>query len=552
MPHRRLPVHVARQALGLAVAALLAAPAAAVEPGLRIHADEFPLTPLTRVVVGMDAGAVPISSLTTAPSYPNGAALEAGTVWDFSGVTGGDVVVQTAPVAPGWSCYVPEAGLAIPDLPCGFDQPENDLLLALETVDTDGRDVAAIDFDGVGTYFLRAWAIDEGDTPATGEQELRLCLQPRTGRPEVPFLVFPNVDGARRYMAAGDPQWMSDEFDCSTGFPIVATLGAPCGTAGGQSALLQRDAGSLGRFTGRVAGAGTVTLPSGHVLDTLLVEFLASFNAAAFPPLCFDGGRTRQYQLLWLLPGYGPIVQVRSTDDQNPDLTTWTTTSSTVIGYGLLPPLTVRVDSVTSTTMTVSWDPGRVTRFIDGYEVQWGTQSGATGPLPNRSAVLPAAAGTSFTITGLSPDTSYFVSVATVRSYMDPRARVTTEYRSLSLPETVGADVDGDGTRDTSYPPEASARTSVAGPADLAVNRSVRLLPAGPTPPVASAFAAGCRVPPHALCAEETVPGALDGLVLMGEAARTGVPSLRFYEHSDAVDTMKLRRAGDDLVFSST
>jgi hypothetical protein len=49
--------------------------------------------------------------------------------------------------------------------------------------------------------------------------------------------------------------------------------------------------------------------------------------------------------------------------------------------------------------------------------------------------------------------------VTSKSSYTDPVSNVTTEYRSVALPKSIGADIDGDGTRDTSYPPEVSATT---------------------------------------------------------------------------------------------
>ena len=41
----------------------------------------------------------------------------------------------------------------------------------------------------------------------------------------------------------------------------------------------------------------------------------------------------------------------------------------------------------------------------------------------------------------------------------------------------------------------------------------------------------------------------LEGLLLPGEAAVAGAASLRLYEHSDAVTTMKVVRSADALIF---
>ena len=58
-------------------------------------------------------------------------------------------------------------------------------------------------------------------------------------------------------------------------------------------------------------------------------------------------------------------------------------------------------------------------------------------------------------------------------------------------------------------------------------------------------------MPPFRLCPEQTVPGALGGLVLAGESAPAGTDALWLYEHSDAASTMRLSRSGDDLAFAS-
>lgn len=528
-----------------------ALPAHAVDPSFRLHADEFPISPLTRLIVGVNVGDVEISSLTIAPSYPDSDALLAGDVWDFSTLDGADRVLQAVPVAPGWTCYVPEPG-SIPDAPCGFDRPENDFLFVQDALDTDARDTLAIDFDGVGTYYLRAWAIDEGDTPATGDDELRLCLWPDGDRKEVPFVVFQHpdaMDPTRQYMLPGDT-WGSETFECSNfGSPIGVTQGSPCGSAGGLSAVLNDGNETMGRIIGRATSIGTLTLPSGHQLDAILVESLASFRAV-LNPFCIDTGeRTRQYQLMWLVPGYGPMVQVRSPDDQPPG-TPWTTTTSTVVGYGLLPPLSIQVDAVTATTVTVSWDPGTITRFIDGYEVHWGTEpaTGGAAPPPFSSGFLDAAAGTSHVVSGLLPETTYWFTVTTLRSYTDPRSGETTPYRSIGLPESIGADVDGDGERDTSYPPEVSATTEPGAGDSLAVSVPVELLGSGPSPLLDSLFDAGCQVPPHRLCPDTVEPGPLPH-VAFGHGIAGGGPSLTLYQHSSPTTTMRVMRSADDLIF---
>ena len=106
----------------------------------------------------------------------------------------------------------------------------------------------------------------------------------------------------------------------------------------------------------------------------------------------------------------------------------------------------------------MSWNRGNVARFVDGWEVQWGTASGAVTPHPFSSGALPAGS-TSYTIDGLDPGTTYWVSVIARRSYKDPKSNVTTLYRSVRLPTTIGADADGNGIQERVYPPETSGTT---------------------------------------------------------------------------------------------
>lgn len=89
-----------------------------------------------------------------------------------------------------------------------------------------------------------------------------------------------------------------------------------------------------------------------------------------------------------------------------------------------------------------------------------------------------------------------------------------------------------------------------ASPAALHVNRAPALGAAGAVPAVGTTFDAACAVAPHRLCAEEVVPGALDGMTLIGEASARGRPALWLYQHSGGTDVMTVRRAGGDLVFA--
>jgi hypothetical protein len=523
-----------RRAAAAACLLILPLAARAVDPNLRVYADEYPAPspprPANVVVVGLDVGPAPMSTLGGADA----AAVEALTSWDFSALAGQRVILQVVPVEDPWSCYVPDP---VGPPQCGFSLPGNDQLWVRDNEVTGTRGCIALDFNG-SDALERAQVIGEG-TPG----ELRLCFNP-SAHPDLPFFSFPHPDGARWFVQEGDA-WQSAVFSCNTD-PLNVTSGSPCPSfAGGQSASFTDGNGTLGRATGRCVQAGTLTLPSGHVVDSLLVELLASFNINA---LCFfPGGRIRLYQLMWLIPHYGVIAQASSAQD-TASLAAWTTAESTSVGYGLLPPVDVQITGTTATSIDVSWDPGRLTDFIDGYEVQWGMQSGSVAGLPNTLRV--AAPATSATIPGLSPDTVYFVSVISLRTYHDPIANVDTDYASIALPRTIGADIDGDGIRDTQYPVERSART-LAGVAEaLAVNRQVDLSAPGPNAQARAQFAAACQQPPFAVCPDVTVPGSLP-VTLAGEAAASIPPRLCFYEHSTPVTTMRVSRTGAALTITA-
>jgi hypothetical protein len=85
-----------------------------------------------------------------------------------------------------------------------------------------------------------------------------------------------------------------------------------------------------------------------------------------------------------------------------------------------------------------------------------------------------------------------------------------------------------------------------APPPGLAINR--RVVPPGASLVRQQFLDVACLQPAWRLCAEQVVTGAADSMILPGEAAPSGTPSLHFYEHSDAIDTLRIARSGDDLV----
>ena len=183
--------------------------------------------------------------------------------------------------------------------------------------------------------------------------------------------------------------------------------------------------------------------------------------------------------------------------------------------------------------------------------MHWGIESGHLTVPPNSSGPLAAALGNSYTVRGLLPETSYWISVTSRKSYTDPVSGVTTDYESIALPKSIGADVDGDGVQDSSYPPEVMATTTEPAFAELTINRRVALGTRVPVPPLATVFDPACVASVFRLCADETIPGPVDGMSIAAEARVTGGDKLWFYEHSDPTQIMKLSKQGMTLLFAS-
>jgi hypothetical protein len=148
-----------------------------------------------------------------------------------------------------------------------------------------------------------------------------------------------------------------------------------------------------------------------------------------------------------------------------PDVSSFTTLAETDIKFGLFPPLSVTIDtdsdSLTDTSMDVSWNPGSPTELhrIDGYRIYWDTETGGGIDGYDYSLTQPAASGTGATITGLDRATEYFVTVTSLSDFTDPASGVTTSYESLLYPMTI---TGGSGP----LPMEASATTTCTTPID--------------------------------------------------------------------------------------
>jgi hypothetical protein len=477
----------------------------AVDPNFSVCASEFPLTPLLRVIYATDAGVMRLDAM-TGEGYLTAGELEAGDTWDFSNLGGGVDVLQFTPPTSTWSCSVGENCAA-------FDI--SDLLMTEDDLDTGDRNFNAIDYDGGSTIYLRGLVFEDSEPT-----QMQVCFEA-----DVPFLRFPSPGNC---MLEGDGPW-SVSLDCDRS----ASLDNPCGAD-------PPAAGLIGQGVGRAVRAGTLTLPSGHQVDALLTEFYVDgevwgllLNNCVIP----TGVTLTRYLLLWLTPHYGVLAQLTSPDGVT-DLS-WEQAATSSIGFGLLPPVSVSLDAVGPDSITVSWDPGADTRFIDEYVVHWGTESGHTTPPPFDSVAagdtIPVAQ-TSYTIRGLTPTTTYYVSVSARSDYTDPVAGVTTSYSSIVLPDSIGADIDGDGTRDTSYPPELSAITSGGGPTSLLRNTLISIDPVMP--------ALDTLLPLDPVADEHITPFASGDTDLDD----TGMPMV-LYGLNQALTMRMVKTAGGDIQF---
>ncbi len=430
----------------LALLVAVASPSRAVQPNLRLYSDEWIAPPLQSVLAGINAEGKALSTLTS-PGAANAAALEALSSWNFtpmatlSGTT--DSVTLQAPVSSAWTCYLPDSSH------CGFDWPGNQILTT-RTGKAGGvatRNVGASEYDADrGLLLVRASVSDEG-----GDNEVRLCLDPNQSRPEIALAAFPHVDGNRRYLTSGDPAWSSPQLNCS---PIMV-FGGDCGVAGA-TAYLGSGTGTTGLQTSRIVKAGTITLPSGHVVDGFLLESFVSATAkVATCPLALVTKTIRQWTLTWVVPGLGVVASI-SSDDDVASLTAFTTAKSTFVAFGLLPPLSMTVGDIGGDRVKLSWTPGSITRFVDSWQINW-LPEGSNDP-PSTSAPIPVGT-TSMLLTGLDPGTTYRIWITARRTYTDPFSHVQATYTSLSLPQATGADANGDGTQETSYPPAATITT---------------------------------------------------------------------------------------------
>lgn len=443
-----------------------------VEP-LRFYWDEFDSGVLERIGYGLDRGQnTAVSSLT-----PDGHAtigdLIAATSWDFSANTfataTNEVASTKVPINQQETCNYNQCGFTGPAAQLGredvnFEDPDTlTILLSVQEPEVRANDV---------TLWLRAGVQNEGATGGLAEGESRFCYSGTDSggrvRPAVPLWRFPNEDspGAGFYFTAGDT-WANDTpFNCeqsvfnhvcpnSCGFLcpiwIKGCSGSP--TQGLQMSTVLHD--------------GTVSLPSGHTFEAILVKNVVDFCAYLSNTCNFPVQNVRTVNYFWMVPNLGTVVRLRSALN-TPDDTTFTTVRDTDIKFGLFPPRSLTVGAVGDTSVELSWDPGLDVRRHDGYRIYWDTNSGAVDDYAQSESSLDVMPGDvafspctqnpddtytcTATVGGLTPGVEYFFTVTSLSLYTDPTSAIESEYESPAFPIMLGSP--------TPVPAEVSATTT--------------------------------------------------------------------------------------------
>jgi len=497
---------------------------------LKIHVSEIAADLFGELLYGFDLGTTLVSSLD-----PNGYAtigdLIAADEWDFSANTSGtEVAFTVAPIDPNQTCNTAQCGFADPNgilerTDIGFDDPDPANWIKINTV------VVREDRPSDVTLWLRGGAIKEGVSGGFGDGESRICYETFDGvtRTEVPLWRFSHLDpnAIERHFQAGDA-WSSGVFNCEQNI-----FNEVCGSGGLFSSLYsQACSGHTGTQFTEVLKGGVVTLPSGHTFNALLVRTVADFCVNLFsgcPGLGLaDEVRTVNY--LWQVPQIGSVIRLES--EQNaPDLTSFTSVVETNITYGLLPPRSITVTGTTDSTVSISWDPGLITNRIDGYKVYWDIDSGSASSYAFNSvddSGQISIGGTAATITGLTAGTDYHITVTTLSTFPPdpntPLPRVT--YESLLYPTTVSGDPG------FVYPVEVQATTTggLCVPATEIANLTVDPDPAGIKicwDVLSDPCLSGYRVLGSATADSDSGFGSLAGLGLT--TCWTGSPSESFF-----------------------
>ena len=470
---------------------------------LKVYADQLYRGNFVDVKYGFDkASGTPIAVSTLVPNsgMNNICDLVNLSTWNFSGITTGQETATTdTPSNAAETCNSASCGYA--GYPPGGSL-ENPILERLDrnltgTIRKDNQIVQRENRATDVTFWLRGGSQNESVSGGFGAGETRFCFTDEAGkaRNEVPLWQLPHNDALGWYTQAGD-SWSSVPVDksCSLNLNKACTTNADCLTGEGtcvnacQQNFYNCQCGSCGgflqtlygracvtggqTFTGRQFGkivkGGVVTLPSGHTLNALVVRNTTEFCTYTGSGCSFVASAVRTIVYYWQSPFVGSVALLRGaqrTDFTAAEIsagaetpcTNFTSVDFTDISYGLLPPVSITAGTVTDTSVSLSWNPGNDTHRIVGYKIYWDTDPGASSAYGFNSVANPgqvAFAGTTATISGLTPGATYYFTVTSLSDFTDPSSNVVTRYESIKYPTTVSGDPA------FSYPVEVAASTT--------------------------------------------------------------------------------------------
>ena len=397
----------------------------------------------------------------TAPSYADMGALLAAGSWDFSpndSTNDGAIMVSIASrVTEAETCNFGQCGF-VAGLHLGredkFEHMGGTVRHTLSVVE---REEPA---GGPTTIWLLGGTRNEGVSGGLGAGESRFCYDP-DDNPDapltpVPLWQFQSEDPEGWYMELGDV-WASGQFDCEQNI-----FNHVCPSDCDQVAFCRIYAGSCSGYAGNqtttVVAEGPVTLPSGHIFQSLVARNVSEFCVWIDDSDCsgFLPTKVRTVIYMWQVPYLGTVARLVSPQNGPADFVTFSDVTEADIKFGLFPPVSVAAGITTDDTVQLSWNPGTETDRIDGYAVHWGPTSGAAGAYSNRTA-QPATSGTVATLGGLDPGTEYFFTVTSLSDHPNPATGVTKTYESLIFPLSIEAAGGG------FVPVEVSATTTCTG-----------------------------------------------------------------------------------------
>ena len=447
---------------------------------LKIYADQLYRGTYTDIKYGYDrrgstVAAFPVPSLVPDAGVNNICDLVNLNTWNFSSSTSGEETATTqTPINAAETCNTGRCSNYN-----GYD-PGGPLQTAvLERLDrnltgTVRKDNQVVQRENRATdvtFWLRAGTQNENVSGAFGSGETRFCFTDEGGtlRNEVPVWQMAHNDAGGWYTQAGDT-WTSvpvGTSSCEESFSSGFS-GGTCGSGG--TTVYSKACTSGGQtFTGaqfsKVVKGGVVVLPSGHTLNALVLRNTTEFCQHLLAGCIFVVNTVRTVVYYWEAPYVGSVALLRGPQQINfaagetgeTPCTNFTTVDFTDIAYGLLPPVSITAGATTGTTVSLSWNPGNDTHRIAGYKIYWDTDSGSSSAYAFNSvanAGQVAFAGTTATISGLTPGTTYYFTVTSLSDFTDPSSSITTRYESIRYPTTVS----GDPT--FSYPIEVAATTT--------------------------------------------------------------------------------------------